>query len=164
MQPPATAAAEPPLDPPGTRSGSAGFRTGKNAEFSLDEPMANSSQFVLPTITAPASSTRLTAVALYGATKFSRARDAQVVFSPSVMITSLTASGTPPSGPMSRPAAIRASTRSAAASARPGVKLRNTPESPLPASQVRRASCASSRALNRPSSRPCRTDSIVSFR
>src|ERR1039458_7880379 len=44
----ATAAAEPPLDPPGTRSCASGLRTGPNAEFSFDDPMANSSQLVLP--------------------------------------------------------------------------------------------------------------------
>src|SRR5208337_1826090 len=62
----ATAAAEPPLDPPGTRSVSTGLRTGPYAEFSLDEPMANSSQFSLPSSTAPAASSRETTVASYG--------------------------------------------------------------------------------------------------
>jgi hypothetical protein len=51
--PAATAAADPPLEPPGTAARSHGFRTTPKAEFSLDEPMANSSQFVLPTSTAP---------------------------------------------------------------------------------------------------------------
>ena len=59
----ATAAAEPPLDPPGTRSGATGLRTGPNAEFSFDEPMANSSQLVLPMMTPPACSRRAMAVA-----------------------------------------------------------------------------------------------------
>src|SRR2546428_154050 len=35
--PAATAAAEPPLDPPGTRARSWGVRVGKKAEFSVDE-------------------------------------------------------------------------------------------------------------------------------
>ena len=52
----ATAAAEPPLDPPGTRLRSPqGLRVGKNAEFSVDEPIANSSMLVLPSSTAPAA-------------------------------------------------------------------------------------------------------------
>ena len=59
----ATAAAEPPLDPPGTRSGATGLRTGPNAEFSFEDPMANSSQLVLPRITPPACSMRAMAVA-----------------------------------------------------------------------------------------------------
>jgi hypothetical protein len=62
----ATAAADPPLDPPGIRSSAQGFRVGANAEFSVDDPIANSSQFVFPTITAPAAINRSTTVALYG--------------------------------------------------------------------------------------------------
>src|SRR5262245_61665271 len=60
----ATAAEEPPEEPPGTRptleplAGSwrrQGFTTGPKRLVSLDEPMANSSQLSLPSITAPAS-------------------------------------------------------------------------------------------------------------
>ena len=61
--PAATAAAEPPDEPPATRSGSSGWRTGPNAEFSLELPMPNSSRFVLPITTAPAASKRATTVA-----------------------------------------------------------------------------------------------------
>src|SRR5713101_2460276 len=64
--PAATAAADPPDEPPGTRVGSHGFFTGPNAEFSFDDPIANSSQFVLPMMTAPESSNRSITVALYG--------------------------------------------------------------------------------------------------
>ena len=39
-------------------SRSCGLRVGPNAEFSVDEPIANSSRLVLPTITAPASRNR----------------------------------------------------------------------------------------------------------
>ena len=56
--PAAAAAAEPPEEPPGTRSRSHGLCVGKKAEFSVDEPIANSSMFALPTITAPASRSR----------------------------------------------------------------------------------------------------------
>ena len=63
LNPAATAAAEPPEDPPGTRVVSWGLRVGPKAEFSVDEPIANSSRFVLPTITAPASASRRTTVA-----------------------------------------------------------------------------------------------------
>ena len=48
-------AAGPPLLPPGTRSRSHGFRVGKKAEFSVEDPMANSSMLPLPTRTAPSS-------------------------------------------------------------------------------------------------------------
>ena len=63
-QPPATAAAEPPEDPPGTRSRSQGLRTGPNAEFSFEDPIANSSMLVLPSTEAPASVSRRTAAAV----------------------------------------------------------------------------------------------------
>ena len=56
--PPATAAAEPPEDPPGTRSGSHGLCDGPKPEFSVEEPIANSSRFVLPSSGSPASFTR----------------------------------------------------------------------------------------------------------
>jgi hypothetical protein len=61
--PEATAAALPPEDPPGTHLVSHGFFVGPKAEFSVEEPMANSSRFVLPTATAPAALKRLTTVA-----------------------------------------------------------------------------------------------------
>ncbi len=62
--PAATAAADPPLEPPGTRSVSHGLRTTPYPEFSFDEPIANSSMLVLPIIAAPASVRRRTAVAV----------------------------------------------------------------------------------------------------
>src|SRR5215471_4394620 len=77
--PAATATAEPPLEPPGMRSRAQGFRAGPNAEFSVDEPIANSSQLVLPTMTAPAASSRATAVASYGGKNCSRIFDEAVV-------------------------------------------------------------------------------------
>src|SRR2546422_167041 len=58
IMPAATAAAEPPLLPPGTRSGSHGLRVGPNPEFSVDDPIANSSKLVFPTMTAPAAFSR----------------------------------------------------------------------------------------------------------
>jgi hypothetical protein len=60
--PAATAAALPPLLPPGTRSRSHGLCVGPNAEFSVDEPNANSSMLHLPIGRAPALSMRETAV------------------------------------------------------------------------------------------------------
>src|SRR5919198_1852249 len=64
--PAATAAADPPDDPPGTVSSPHGFLVGKNAEFSVEEPMANSSQLVLPTSTDPSAFSRNHAVQSYG--------------------------------------------------------------------------------------------------
>ena len=67
-RPPATTAAEPPDEPPGTRSRSQGLRTSPYAEFSFEDPIANSSMLVLPRTRAPAPSRRSTAVAVYGGT------------------------------------------------------------------------------------------------
>src|SRR5487761_2713044 len=88
----ATAAAEPPDDPPGTREGSSGLRVGPKAEFSVDEPIANSSRLVLPITTAPAARTRSAAVASYGGRQPSRMRDEHVVSMPRVHMLSLSAS------------------------------------------------------------------------
>src|SRR5512139_165331 len=115
----ATAAAEPPLDPPGARSRAHGLREGPNAEFSVDDPIANSSQFVLPRTIAPARSSRSTTVAEYGGTNRSRILEHAVVLTPRVQMLSLTATGTPSSGGASdrvRSASIRAA-RSRARSA-----------------------------------------------
>src|SRR3972149_9755274 len=95
--PPPTAAADPPLDPPGTRDGSHGFRVGPNAECSVDEPIANSSRLVFPMMMAPASRSRVTTVASYGGRQPSRIRDPQVVGTPRVHMLSLIATGTPAS-------------------------------------------------------------------
>ncbi len=65
-RPAATAAAEPPDEPPGTRVRSQGLSVGPYAECSVDEPIANSSWFVLPSSGAPAASRRSTAVDVYG--------------------------------------------------------------------------------------------------
>ena len=61
--PAATDAADPPDDPPGTRLKSHGLWVVPYAEFSVEEPMANSSRFVLPTITAPPLRSLVTTVA-----------------------------------------------------------------------------------------------------
>ena len=62
--PPATAAALPLEEPPGVRSRSQGFPVVRWAEFSPDEPIANSSMCVVPTQIAPAASRRSTLVAV----------------------------------------------------------------------------------------------------
>jgi hypothetical protein len=58
--PAATAAADPPEEPPGTRSASHGLCVTPKAEFSVEEPIANSSMLVLPRFTRPAALTRVT--------------------------------------------------------------------------------------------------------
>src|SRR5262249_60804144 len=75
----ATAADDPPDEPPGTRLRSQGLCDGPNAEFSVEEPMANSSQLALPRITTPASRSRLVMVASYGGHQPSRMPDPPAV-------------------------------------------------------------------------------------
>src|SRR3954467_6835294 len=107
-RPAATAAALPPELPPGTRSRSHGFSTGPYAEFSFDEPIANSSWFVLASSGAPAPASFSTTVAVYGGGWSSRIFEPAWDGTPSVQKSSLTPSGTPPSG-ASAPFAVGAS-------------------------------------------------------
>src|SRR5436305_4313088 len=89
----ATAAAEPPEEPPATREGSHGLRVGPNAECSVDEPMANSSRLVLPAMVKPAARSLATTVASKGDVKFERILDAHVVGMSVVTMLSLMAMG-----------------------------------------------------------------------
>src|ERR1700684_1414791 len=98
-RPAATAAALGPEDPPGARARSHGFSVGPNAEFSVDEPIANSSWFVFASSVAPAPVKRSTAVAVYGGRSPSRIREPDWLGTSRVQNRSLTASGTPASGP-----------------------------------------------------------------
>src|SRR5690349_17310144 len=75
----AIAALDPPDEPPGMRLRSHGLRVGPYAEFSVDEPIANSSMFVLPSMTMPARLMRCEIVASYGGTQPSR------IFEPAVV-------------------------------------------------------------------------------
>src|SRR5207248_565409 len=94
-RPPATAAAEPPLEPPGTRARSHGLRVVWKPLFSVELPIANSSRFVFPTSTAPASRSRLQAVASYGGRQLPRIFEPQVVRMSRVQKLSLSAIGIP---------------------------------------------------------------------
>src|SRR5450759_1754303 len=85
--------------------------------------MANSSQLVTPSITAPASKSRDRAVPVYGDLKPLRIRDPAVVSTPRTHSTSFTAIGIPTSGPTS-PRAIRRSASAACFSQSSGVKRR----------------------------------------
>jgi hypothetical protein len=91
--PAATAAALPPLDPPGTRLVSCGLRVGPKPLFSVLDPIANSSRLVLPITTAPASASLVTTVASYGGRQPSRIFDEQVVGTPRVHMLSFSAIG-----------------------------------------------------------------------
>src|SRR5882757_7728111 len=112
----ATAAAEPPDEPPGVMATLEPLRrhgdvTGPQCEVSFDEPMANSSLLVLPSSTAPSRHRYEVTVESY-------------VRTPSVQNMSLIASGMPSSAP-ALPAWMRASEAFAMASARSGVSKTN---------------------------------------
>src|SRR4051795_3047515 len=94
----ASDAGDPPPEPPGTRAVSHGLWVGPNAEYSVDEPIANSSMLVLPRIVMPAARSRAVTVASYGGRQPSRIFEPQVVGMSAVVKTSLSASGTPASG------------------------------------------------------------------
>lgn len=95
-----------------------GLRVGPNAEFSVEEPIANSSRFVLPRIGMPAARSLLVRVASYGATQPSRIFDAQVVGMSVVVKMSFNAIGTPASAEAgSFPPASELSTAAAASRA-----------------------------------------------
>ncbi len=83
----------------------------------MDDPIANSSMLTLPMITTPAARSFDTTVASYGGFQPSSIRLPQVVGMPRAVSTSLSASGTPASGPRRSPAARRRSTSRAAAMA-----------------------------------------------
>src|SRR6202012_366772 len=126
---PDTAAAEPPEEPPGTRfwlesRARQGLNTGPKAEVSFDEPIANSSMLVLPSITAPASHRFCETVDSYGGMKLPRMWEPAVVRTPLVQNKSLIASGKPSSGRAS-PFAMRASESFAIAIALSGVSVTN---------------------------------------
>src|SRR6516225_3755921 len=86
----ATAAAEPPAEPPGTRSTFEpslrrhGFTTGPKHEVSFDEPIANSSLLSLPSMTAPSRQSCVVTVDSYGGTKLPRILEQAVVRTPLV--------------------------------------------------------------------------------
>src|SRR4051812_44447668 len=104
----ATAATDPPEDPPGTSlrllDRVHGLSTGPYAEVMLDDPIANSSMLVLPRTPAPSRRRLAVTVLSYGGTNGSRMRLPAVVRTPLVQNRSLMPSGRPSRG-RSSPAA-----------------------------------------------------------
>ena len=97
--PAATAAADPPEEPPGTRATSHGLNVGPYAEFSVDEPIANSSMFVFPSSERPRARQRSATVASYTGTYPARIFEPAVVSTPAVEMRSLNAIGMPSAPP-----------------------------------------------------------------
>ena len=101
--PAASAAAEPPLEPPGERSGFHGLRLAPNTLLSVNAVQPNAGVFVLPTTIAPAARKRATIVASTVAGAASENNGVpKVVGSPATSCRSLTRSGSPASGPVRR--------------------------------------------------------------
>src|SRR5688572_27697657 len=96
--PPATADAVPPVDPPGVCSGPHGLRVAPWRLVRVRFTPPNSLDVVRPGSTAPAARTRVTNVESYGATRSFRGTDASVKGQPSTRSSSFTAIATPPNG------------------------------------------------------------------
>ena len=98
-----------------------------NAEFSFEEPIANSSKLALPTIGTKFVNNFSVTVALKGDTKFSKIFEEAVVFEPFKFILSFNARGTPARRGNSSPFAIFSSTFLAVSSAISFVKELKAP-------------------------------------
>ena len=95
----ATAAPEPPLEPPGTCAVFHGLRVAPKCGFWVVTPKACSCRFVLPMMIAPAALRRATTVASALALRLETAFAPQVVSVPARWMMSLTAIGIPRSSP-----------------------------------------------------------------
>ena len=152
--PAATAAAGPPLLPPGTRAVSHGLRVGKKAEFSVDDPIANSSRLPFPSRTAPWSYSLRVTAASYGGTKSASIREEHVVRTPLVAMLSFNCIGMPVSA-WASPAAMRSSALRACALARSDVTVTNAFNVGSIASMRSRNASANSTAETSPVSSSC---------
>ena len=131
----ATAAAAPPLDPPGVRSVSHGLCPRIPREFSHVPTMPNSGTLVFPSITAPAFKTLSTKAAFRSGTRFSYTTDPMVVRTPAVIWVSLTGTGRPCSAPSLSPRITASSAARACSIAKSRV------------SRIKELSCGSSRSM-----------------
>ena len=111
--PAATAAPEPPLEPPGILSTFQGFLHGGFTVLFDLIPKANSCMLAFPIITAPALKRRSTTAAFWFGTCSLKKTDPDVVRTPAVSILSLTAIGIPCSSPNHLPSSIALSASSA---------------------------------------------------
>src|SRR6266851_4571852 len=87
-RPAATAAADPPLDPPGVIFVSHGLRVGPTTRLSVAPFQPNSGVLVLPTMMAPAVRNRSTTGASSSGTKSAKTSEPRVVLTPRVYIRS----------------------------------------------------------------------------
>ncbi|MCZ7525697.1 MAG: hypothetical protein M5U14_04485 [Acidimicrobiia bacterium] len=104
----ATAAAEPPLEPPQERAGAHGLPVAPNSRFSVSARKPYAGVLVFPITTAPAARSRATCTESREAGgSAARAGSPWVVTNPAASSRSFTPTGTPASGPGSSPAAMR---------------------------------------------------------
>src|SRR5437667_400624 len=101
VSPAASAAAPPPVDPPGVRAGSHGFTVRPKIGLSACQSARTGGTFVLPTMTAPALRTRVVAGASWSETKRDHSGTPTVVRRPVTLIDSFSVIGRPRSGPSS---------------------------------------------------------------
>ena len=118
VSPAASAAAEPPDDPPGVRVRSHGLLQVPCIELKLCQSDSMNGTFVLPKTTAPAARYFSTTAESVSATLSLNSGTPQVVGAPVRSKLSLTVTGRPSSGPVASPAARRRSEASASARAR----------------------------------------------
>ena len=150
-RPAASAAPEPPLEPPGVCARSHGLRVTPSSRLSVKPSVANSGRLVLPTITAPArrSSAGTTSSSPAGGASTS-SREPLRVGMPATSSKSFTSTGTPCSGPTAAPEARRASSAAASASAS-STRRATTDPSAGSRSRIRRThSSTASTAVARP--------------
>ena len=102
----ATAAADPPEEPPGTLFKFQGFLVFLKYEYSVEPPMANSSMFSFPKSIIFSAFNFSTTVASYGETKFSNILELHVVFTPFVHMLSFIPIGIPAKSPLISPLSI----------------------------------------------------------
>ena len=123
----ATAAADPPLDPPAIRDRSCGLCVVPKNGLIVVTPPPSSWVLVLPRSTVPASVRRATTAASCSGIQRSCRRDPPVVRMPRVAKRSLCAIGTPASGPGRAPALHRVMTRRVSSTARSRVTVTKAP-------------------------------------
>ena len=116
--PAASAAAAPPLEPPAERLGSRGLRVVPKTRLKVWEPAANSGTLVRPISTAPARRIRSTTRSSRSGTWSAKSGEPYVVRQPATSWVSLTANGSPWSGPTGQPRARWSSAAAAPARAR----------------------------------------------
>src|SRR5512146_3586453 len=104
-----TAAASPPLEPPGEYSTFHGLLVRPNTGFVVRQSIAHSGTFVLPSTIAPAARSNRTAGASATGTFAVNRRLPATVLMSAVLIASLIVIGRPCSGPIASPRARRSS-------------------------------------------------------